>query len=56
VANLPQVSTTPATNFATSSPCVVDTGGKFATSGKFATGVNDTGAKFAASVNDAVGK
>jgi hypothetical protein len=27
------------TNFATSSPCVVDTGGKFAT------GVNDTGGK-----------
>jgi hypothetical protein len=37
------VSTTPAANFATSSPCVVDTGGKFAT------GVNnDTGSKFAA--------
>ncbi len=29
-------------NFAASSPCVVDTGGKFAT------GVNDTGGKFAA--------
>jgi hypothetical protein len=28
VANLPLVSTTPAANFATSSPCVVDTGGK----------------------------
>jgi hypothetical protein len=47
VANLPPVSTTPAANFATSSPCVVDTGGKFAT------GVNDTGSKFAAGVNDA---
>jgi hypothetical protein len=47
---LPQVSTTPAANFATSSPCVVDTGGKFAT------GVNDTGGKFAACVNDAGGK
>jgi hypothetical protein len=35
---------TPAANFATSSPCVVDTG------------VNDTGGKFAASVNDAGGK
>jgi hypothetical protein len=35
------VSTTPAANFSTSSPCVVDTGGKFAT------GVNDTGSKFA---------
>jgi hypothetical protein len=37
-------------NFSTSSPCVVDTGGKFATcvndtGGKFATGVNDTGGK-----------
>jgi hypothetical protein len=32
---LPPVSTTPAANFATSSPCVVDTGIKFAT------GVND---------------
>jgi hypothetical protein len=30
-ANLPRVSTTPAANFATSSPCVVNTGGKFAT-------------------------
>ncbi len=37
-------------NFATSSPCVVDSGGKFAT------GVNDTGGKFAAGVNDAGGK
>ena len=46
----PPVSTTPAANFATSSPCVVDTGGKFAT------GVNDTGGKFAAGVNDAGGK
>jgi hypothetical protein len=34
---------TPAANFATSSHCVVDTGGKFAT------GDNDTGGKFAAS-------
>jgi hypothetical protein len=47
---LPPVSTTPAANFATSSPCVVDTGGKFATR------VNDTGGKFAAGVNDAGGK
>jgi hypothetical protein len=39
---LPPVSTTPAANFATSSPCVVDTGGKFAT------GFNDNGGKFAA--------
>jgi hypothetical protein len=44
------VSTTPAANFATSSPWVVDTGGKFATS------VNDTGGKFAACVNDAGGE
>jgi hypothetical protein len=36
------VSTTPAANFATSSPCIVDTGGKFAT------GVNHTGGRFAA--------
>ncbi len=50
VANLPPVSMTPAANFVTSSPCVVDTGGKFAT------GVNDTGGKFAAVVNDAGGK
>ncbi len=49
-ANLPPVSTTPAANFATSSPCVVDTGGKFAT------GVNNTGGKFVAGVNDAGGK
>ncbi len=42
--------TTPVANFATSSACVVDTGGKFAT------GVNDTGGKFAAGVNDAGGK
>jgi hypothetical protein len=35
------VSTTPAANFSTSSSCVVDTGGKFATR------VNDTGGKFA---------
>jgi hypothetical protein len=58
MANLPLVSTTPAANFATSSPCVVDTGGKVAT------GVNDaggntggnTGGKFSAGVNDAGGK
>jgi hypothetical protein len=39
--NLPPVSTTPAANFVTSSACVVDT------IGKFATGVNDfdTGGK-----------
>ncbi len=49
-ANLPPVSMTPAANFATSSPCAVDTGGKFAT------GVNDTGGKFSAGVNDAGGK
>jgi hypothetical protein len=36
---LPPVSTTPAANFATSSSCVVDT------SGKFATGDNNTGGK-----------
>ena len=47
---MPPVSTTPAANFATSSPCAVDTGGKFGT------GVNDTGGKFAAGVNDAGGK
>jgi hypothetical protein len=40
VANLPPVSTTLAANFATSSPCVVDTGGKFAA------GVNDAGGKW----------
>ncbi len=40
----------PVANFATSSPCVVVTGGKFAT------GVNDTGGKFAPGVNDAGGK
>jgi hypothetical protein len=39
VENLPPLSTTPATNFATSTDSVVDTGGKFAT------GVNNTGAK-----------
>jgi hypothetical protein len=44
------VSTTTAANFATSSACVVDTGGKFAI------GVNDTGGKFAVGVNDAGGK
>ncbi len=43
----PPVSTTLAANFATSSACVVDT------IGKFATGVNDTGRIFAAGVNDA---
>jgi hypothetical protein len=55
-ANLPPV-TTPVANFATSSPCVVDTGrrcqrrpwqiatGVKDTCGKFATGVIDTGAK-----------
>jgi hypothetical protein len=42
VANLPLVSTTPAANFATSLPSVVDTGGKFA-AGKFVTCINDTG-------------
>jgi hypothetical protein len=36
---MPPVSTTPAANFATSSACVLDTGGKFATA------VNDTGGK-----------
>jgi hypothetical protein len=46
----PPVSTTPVANFATISPRVVDTGGKFAT------GVNDTGGKFAAGVNDTGGK
>jgi hypothetical protein len=49
-ANLPPVSMTPAANFATSPPCAVDTGGKFAT------GVNDSGGKFAAGVNDYGGK
>ncbi len=47
---MPPVSTTPAANFATSSPCVFDTGGKFGT------GVNDTGGKFAGGVNNACGK
>ncbi len=51
-ANLPPVSRTPAANFATSSPCVVDTGGKFATG----VNVNYTGGKFAAGVNDDGGK
>jgi hypothetical protein len=45
-----EIFATQAANFATSSPCVVDTGGKFAT------GVNDTGGKFAAGINDAGGK
>jgi hypothetical protein len=44
---VPPLSTTPVANFATSSACVVDTSGKFATS------VKDTGGKFAAGVNDA---
>ena len=48
--SLPPVSTTPAANFATIFPCVVDTGGKFAT------GVNDTGGKFVTGVNGAGGK
>ncbi len=48
----PPVSTTPAANFATSFSSVVDTGGKFATNGKFATDVKDTGGKFGAGVND----
>jgi hypothetical protein len=39
------VSTTPAANFATIFPSVVDTGGKFAT------GVNNSDGKFAAGVN-----
>jgi hypothetical protein len=47
-ANLPLVSTTPAANFATSSPCFVDTGGKFAT------GVNDTSSEYATGVIDTV--
>ncbi len=47
---MPPVSTTRAATFAISSPCVVDTGGKFANV------VNDTGGKFAAGVNDAGGK
>ncbi len=47
---MPPVSSTLAANFATCSPCVVGTGGKFAT------GVNDTGGKFAAGGNDAGGK
>ncbi len=46
----PPVSTTTAANFATSSACVVDTGGKFAT------GVNDTGGNFATCAADADGK
>jgi hypothetical protein len=53
------VSTTPAANFATISPCVFDTGGKFAT------GVNDTGGcrrcqrrrwQIATGINDTGGK
>ncbi len=47
--SLPSVSMTPAANFATSFPCALDTGGKFAT------GVNDTGSIFAVGVNDAGG-
>jgi hypothetical protein len=46
MANLPPVSTTPASNFAISFTSVVDTGGKFAT------GVNDTGGKFATGINN----
>jgi hypothetical protein len=42
--NFSPVSMTPAVNFATGSAGVIDT------SGKVATGVNDTGVKFAASV------
>ncbi len=49
VANLPQVSTTPAAIFATSFNSV-DTGGKFAA------GVNDIGGKFASGVSDTGGK
>jgi hypothetical protein len=61
VANLPPVSTTPAANFATSSLCVVVTGGKFATGvtdtgGKFVAGVDDAGGKFASGVIDTGGK
>jgi hypothetical protein len=41
---------TPASNFATSFACVVNT------SGKFATGVNNMGGKFATGVKGAVGK
>ncbi len=44
------MSTTPVANFATSSPCIFDT------SGKFATDVNDTSGKFAAGVINAGGK
>jgi hypothetical protein len=52
-ANLPPVSTTPAVNFVTSSPCAVDTDGKFAHRCQrrrwqiagFATGIKDTGGK-----------
>jgi hypothetical protein len=43
-ANLPPVSMTPASNFATSFASVVDTGGKFAT-GVYDTGSNNTGGK-----------
>jgi hypothetical protein len=69
---LPRVSTTLAANFATSSACVVDTGGKFATGvnvtgGKIchqcqrrrwqiATSIYATGDKFAAGVVDTGGK
>jgi hypothetical protein len=44
------VSTTPAANFATSFASV------FVTTGKFATGDNDTGGKFVVGVNDTSGK
>jgi hypothetical protein len=65
VANLSPVSKTTAANFSTSFPCVVYTGGKFATGvndtgGKFATGIatgiNDTSGKSATGVNDTGGK
>jgi hypothetical protein len=53
---LPPVSTTPTANFATSFASVVDTGVKFATGGKFSTGVNDTSLQFASGINDTGGK
>jgi len=46
-ANLPPVSTTLAKLVANFAAVVVDTGGKFATSGKFAAGVVDNGENFA---------
>ncbi len=64
--NLPPVSTTPAANFATSSPCAVDTGCQRyrrqiclrcqRRRWQIATGINDTGGKFAAGVVDTGGK